>query len=37
MLYIRLLSANGIPKLRRITKDRLKFKGKGHEVLETLP
>jgi replication fork protection complex subunit Csm3/Swi3 len=28
----RLLSAPGIPKLRRITKDRLKFKGKGHEV-----
>jgi len=28
----RLLSANGIPKLRRITKDRLKFRGKGHEV-----
>ena len=32
-LVDRLLSANGIPKLRRITKDRLKFKGKGHEVL----
>ena len=28
----RLLSAAGIPKLRRISKDRLKFKGKGHEV-----
>ncbi|OCL07780.1 Swi3-domain-containing protein [Glonium stellatum] len=27
----RLLSAAGIPKLRRISKDRLKFKGKGHE------
>ena len=26
------MSQNGIPKLRRITKDRLKFKGKGHEV-----
>lgn len=28
----RLLSANGIPKLRRIAKERMKFKGKGHEV-----
>ena len=28
----RLLSDPGIPKLRRITKERLKFKGKGHEV-----
>ncbi|KAF1978484.1 Swi3-domain-containing protein [Bimuria novae-zelandiae CBS 107.79] len=27
----RLLSDPGIPKLRRISKDRLKFKGKGHE------
>ncbi|KAL9106656.1 MAG: hypothetical protein Q9187_008532 [Circinaria calcarea] len=27
----RLLSQAGIPKLRRITKERLKFKGKGHE------
>ncbi|KAF9740177.1 hypothetical protein PMIN04_001801 [Paraphaeosphaeria minitans] len=27
----RLLSDPGIPKLRRITKERLKFKGKGHE------
>ncbi|OQO10399.1 hypothetical protein B0A48_03695 [Cryoendolithus antarcticus] len=27
----RLLSSAGIPKLRRISKDRLKFKGKGHE------
>lgn len=26
-----LLSSTGIPKLRRISKDRLKFKGKGHE------
>ncbi|KAF2457953.1 replication fork protection component Swi3-domain-containing protein [Lineolata rhizophorae] len=26
-----LLSANGIPKLRRISKERLRFKGKGHE------
>ena len=29
---IRLLSQAGIPKLRRIAKERLKFKGKGHEV-----
>jgi len=28
----RLLSPAGIPKLRRITKERLRFKGKGHEV-----
>lgn len=28
----RLLSPAGIPKLRRIAKDRLRFKGKGHEV-----
>ena len=28
----RLLSAKGIPRLRRITKDHLKFRGKGHEV-----
>ena len=28
----RLLSAKGIPTLRRITKERLRFKGKGHEV-----
>ncbi|MCJ1281224.1 chromosome segregation in meiosis- protein [Xylographa opegraphella] len=27
----RLLSQAGIPKLRRITKERLRFKGKGHE------
>ena len=27
----RLLSQAGIPKLRRITKERVKFKGKGHE------
>ncbi|KAL5388418.1 hypothetical protein DPSP01_002992 [Paraphaeosphaeria sporulosa] len=27
----RLLSDPGIPKLRRISKERLKFKGKGHE------
>ncbi|KAF2687447.1 hypothetical protein K458DRAFT_415704 [Lentithecium fluviatile CBS 122367] len=29
----RLLSEPGIPKLRKISKERLKFKGKGHEVL----
>jgi replication fork protection complex subunit Csm3/Swi3 len=28
----RLLSDAGIPRLRRISKDRLRFKGKGHEV-----
>ena len=28
----RLLSQAGIPKLRRISKERLRFKGKGHEV-----
>ena len=28
----RLLSPAGIPKLRRIAKERLKFKGKGHAV-----
>jgi len=28
----RLLSDMGIPRLQRITKDRLRFKGKGHEV-----
>lgn len=27
-----LLSPAGIPKLRRIAKERVKFKGKGHEV-----
>lgn len=30
--FDRLLSAAGIPKLRRRAKDHLKFKGKGHEV-----
>nr|OQO17082.1 hypothetical protein B0A51_13380 [Rachicladosporium sp. CCFEE 5018] len=30
----RLLSSAGIPKLRHISKDRLKFKGKGHEFSE---
>ena len=33
----RLLSATGIPKLRRISKERLRFKGKGHEVFTELP
>lgn len=33
--YRRLLSQAGIPKLRRLAKDRLKFKGKGHEVRRT--
>jgi replication fork protection complex subunit Csm3/Swi3 len=28
----RLLSDPGIPRLRKISKDRLRFKGKGHEV-----
>ena len=28
----RLLSQNGIPKLKRISKERLRFRGKGHEV-----
>ena len=32
-----LLSQNGIPKLRRVAKDRLKFKGKGHEVGHLVP
>lgn len=31
----RLLSAAGIPKLRKITKGRTKFRGKGHEVRES--
>ena len=28
----RLLSDPGIPRLRKISKDRLRFKGKGHEA-----
>jgi replication fork protection complex subunit Csm3/Swi3 len=28
----RLLSDPGVPRLRKISKDRLRFKGKGHEV-----
>lgn len=31
MTYLSLLSSAGIPKLRRIARDKLKFKGKGHE------
>jgi replication fork protection complex subunit Csm3/Swi3 len=30
-MFLSLLSSAGIPKLRRIAKDKLKFKGKGHE------
>lgn len=30
-MMFRLLSQAGIPKLRRISKERLRFKGKGHE------
>lgn len=29
----RLLSDPGIPRLQRISKERLRFKGKGHEVI----
>lgn len=29
---VRLRSEAGIPRLRRISKERLRFKGKGHEV-----
>ncbi len=31
----RLLSGPGIPRLRKISKERLRFKGKGHEVRRT--
>lgn len=31
----RLLSHPGIPRLRKISKDRLHFKGKGHAVCST--
>lgn len=31
-IFSRLLSQNGIPKLRRAAKAKLRFKGKGHEV-----
>ena len=30
----RLLSQSGIPKLRRISKERLRFRGKGHEFTD---
>lgn len=30
----RLLSQNGVPKLRRLTKSKLKFRGKGHEYAD---
>ena len=33
----RLLSQAGIPKLRRTAKQRLRFKGKGHEVRRDWP
>ncbi|KAF2145112.1 uncharacterized protein K452DRAFT_265744 [Aplosporella prunicola CBS 121167] len=32
----RLLSAAGIPKLRKISKERLRFKGKGHEFSDVV-
>jgi len=32
----RLLSDPGIPRLRKISKERLRFKGKGHEVCKHL-
>jgi replication fork protection complex subunit Csm3/Swi3 len=32
----RLLSDPGIPRLQRISKERLRFKGKGHEVRSSL-
>ena len=28
----RVLSPAGIPKLRKVARERLKFRGKGHEV-----
>ena len=31
-MHSRLLSQAGIPKLRRITRERFNFKGKGFEV-----
>lgn len=33
-MFRRLLSDAGIPKLRKITKSRLKFRGKGHEFAD---
>lgn len=32
---VRLRSEPGIPRLRKISKERLRFKGKGHEVQPT--
>lgn len=32
---VRLRSERGIPRLRTISKERLRFKGKGHEVQST--
>lgn len=32
---VRLRSETGIPRLRKISKERLRFKGKGHEVGST--
>jgi len=32
----RLISDRGIPRLQKISKERLKFKGKGHEVSKLL-
>ena len=34
---VRLRSEPGIPRLRKISKERLRFKGKGHEVHFNLP
>ena len=34
---VRLRSEPGIPRLRKISKERLRFKGKGHEVHANLP
>ena len=33
---VRLRSERGIPRLRTISKERLRFKGKGHEVHSNL-
>lgn len=32
----RMVSAAGVPRLQKISKERLKFKGKGHEVRPNL-
>ena len=34
---VRLRSEAGIPRLRKISKERLRFKGKGHEVRSLCP